>query len=298
MALGTVDRTPPPLFRQGPSALSKLLVFGAVSVLLMVVDARMQWAAPLRSAVSSALYPLQWLALQPVQGARGVAQYLGGLESAQQAAHQSRIELARLSQRASMVEHLTQENQQLRQLLGMQQRLAVRSQGAQVLHDSADPYTHKVVINQGQLQGVVAGSPVMDGNGVLGQVTRVHPMVSEVTLLIDEDQVIPVLNTRTGMRSLAYGRPDPANGNKRLELRFVPANADVQEGDILTTSGVDGVYPPGLQVARVQSVSRQGESGFARIECEPLAQMDNALHVLVVQPQAAAPSRSPQDARR
>jgi rod shape-determining protein MreC len=286
MALGTVDRTPPPFFRQGPSALSKLMVFSAMAILLMVVDARMQWATPLRAAISGALYPLQWLALQPVQGLQRVGQYLDGLDTAQRDAQAARTELARQSLRATQVEHLTQENRELRTLLGMRQRLAVSTQGAQVLHDSADPYTHKIVIDQGQVHGIAPGSPVMDGHGVLGQVTRVYPMVSEVSLLIDEDQVIPVLNTRTGLRSLAYGRPDTGQG--RLELRFVPANADVEVGDILTTSGVDGIYPAGLQVAKVSAVSRQGESGFARIECEPLARMDNAMHVLVLTPPTTA----------
>lgn len=288
MGLGTVDRTPPPFFRQGPSALSKLMVFSALAVLLMVVDVRMQWAAPIRSAISGALYPLQWLALQPVQGMQWVGRYFDSLQATQRDADAARLELARQSQRASMVEHLTLENTELRTLLGIQKRLSVATQGAQVLHDSADPYTHKVVIDQGQLQGIEAGSPVMDGHGVLGQVTRVYPMVSEVTLLIDEDQVIPVLNTRTGLRSLAYGRPDSGNGNARLELRFVPASADVEVGDILTTSGVDGVYPAGLQVAKVTAVSRQGEAGFAHIECTPMARMDNAMHVLVLKPQPSS----------
>ena len=144
----------------------------------------------------------------------------------------------------------------------------------------------RVVIDQGLTQGIEPGSPVLDESGVLGQVTRVHPFLSEVTLLVDRDQAIPVLNTRTGVRSVAYGDPTGQAGGS-LELRFTPASADVQEGDLLTTSGVDGVYPPGLPVAKVDRVERRVDSAFARIHGVPLAQTQGARHVLVLKPGAA-----------
>ncbi|MNV37192.1 Cell shape-determining protein MreC [compost metagenome] len=118
---------------------------------------------------------------------------------------------------------------------------------------------------------------------MLGQVTRVFPLVSEVTLLIDRDQAIPVLNVRTGVRGVAYG--DPVAGHAGgMELRFMPANADIREEDLLTTSGVDGLYPPGLPVARVVRVERSADSAFARIYCVPLAQVQGARHVVVLKP--------------
>lgn len=279
MPLGTVDRTPPPFFKQGPSALSKLLVLSAIAALLMVVDAKRQWAEPVRQVVATAIYPLQWLALQPLHAARWSSQYLGSLQAAQQEAAQARAELVRQAQRAAIVEHLSQENRELRALLGMQERLPTGAQGAQILYELPDPFSHKVVINLGQRDGVQPGSAVMDGYGVLGQVTRVYPATSEVTLLIDRQQAIPVINTRTGQRSLAYGMP-----GGRLELRFESVNTETEAGDVLTTSGIDGVYPPGLPVATVVHVSATGGSGFARIEAEPMARMDNTLHVLVVAP--------------
>lgn len=287
MPLGTVDRTPPPFFKQGPSALSKLMVLSAVAVLLMVVDVRMHWAAPVRSAVSVALYPLQWLALQPVRLAGLTGEHFSSLAAAQKDAQEARAELTRQAQRAALVEHLAQENRELRTLLSMGERLPVGARGAEVLYETADPYSHKVVINRGSVQGVLLGSAVMDGYGVLGQVTRVYPMASEVTLLIDRQQVIPVVNTRTGQRSLAYGLSQAGGG--QLELRFVRASTDTEAGDILTTSGIDGVYPPGLPVARVTEVSSRGQAGFARILCEPMAKMDHSLHVLVVDPQEKKP---------
>lgn len=154
-----------------------------------------------------------------------------------------------------------------------------------MIYDTADTYTRRVVIDRGHMGGVEPGSPVMDEVGVLGQVTRVFPLVSEVTLLVDREQAIPVLNVRTGVRGVAYGDPVAGHGGG-MELRFMPANADVREDDLLTTSGVDGLYPSGLPVARVVRVERRADSAFARIYCVPLAKVQGARHVVVLKPLA------------
>lgn len=295
MPLGTLDGTPPPFFRQGPSALSKLIFFSALALFLMVADARFEIAKPLRVAVATAIYPAQWLAMRPVVWAQGGAQYFESLRASQTSEEAAHRKLDLQSQRANQVEQLTLENSRLRQLLGLRDRVTTPSQAAQVLYDAADPYTRKVIIDRGLLDGVVAGSPVLDESGVLGQVTRVYPMVSEVTLVTDRDQAIPVLNTRTGARGVAFG--DPSLRSSALELRFMAANADVRAGDLLTTSGVDGVYPPGLPVARVEKVERRVDSAFARIACLPLALVSGVGHVMVLKPLTAqiAP-RPPVDA--
>jgi rod shape-determining protein MreC len=173
----------------------------------------------------------------------------------------------------------------VRQLLQLRERLVTSAQAAQVLYDGADPYTRKVIIDQGLVDGVSAGSPVLDESGVLGQVTRVYPSVSEVTLVTDRDQAIPVLNARTGARGVAFG--DSAGHAGALELRFMASNADVQAGDMLTTSGVDGVYPPGLPVARVEKVEQRADSAFARIYCTPIGLVAGARHVMVLKPLSA-----------
>ncbi len=282
MPLGTLDRSPPPFFKQGPSALSKLLFFSALSLFLMVADTRFRVTQPLRAALATALYPVQWLALQPVRAARSGSEYFSGLSQAQTDVERASQKLALQSLRAGQVEQLTQENQRLRQLLGLRERITTSVMAAEVLYDAADPYTRKVIIDKGMAQGVEVGSPVLDESGVLGQVTLVHPLVAEVTLLIDRDLAIPVLNARSGARSVAFG--DPGAGGTGLELRFMGSNSDVQEGDLLTTSGVDGVYPPGLPVARVSRVERRAESAFAKIYCTPAALVAGARHVMVVKP--------------
>ncbi|HRP20541.1 MAG TPA: rod shape-determining protein MreC [Alicycliphilus sp.] len=286
MPLGTLDRTAPTLFKHGPSPLSRLTLYSALALFLMVADARFHVAEPLRKAVATVLYPLQWLMLQPVELSGKGAQYFQSQQAAQQAADEAGRKMAQMSVRAGEADQLLRENAELRRLLALRERLDTPAQAAQVLYDTADPYTRRIMVDRGQLAGVEPGSPVVDAAGVLGQVTRVYPMLSEVTLLIDRDQAIPVLNLRTGARSVAYGDPLAGPGGG-MELRFTPANADVQEGDLLTTSGVDGLYPAGLPVARVLRVERRADSAFARIYCAPLAQVHGARHVMVLKPLAA-----------
>ena len=285
MALGTLDRSLPPFFNQGPSVFSKLIFFGALSLFLMVADARFNVTQPIRAAIATALYPVQWLALQPVHAVRSSSSYFTDLGQAQSESAQAREKLALQSLRAGQVELLMQENNRLRKLLDLKEQLATPVIAAEVVYDAPDPYTRKVIIDKGQAQHVALGSPVLDESGVLGQVTRVHPLVSEVTLVVDRDLAIPVLNVRTGARSVAYG--DPAVGGSGMELRFMGSNADVQEGDLLTTSGVDGVYPAGLPVARVSRIEHRAESAFSKIYCVPQALTNGARHVIVVQPVTA-----------
>jgi len=281
MPLGTLDRTPPPFFKQGPSALSKLIVFSALALFLMVADMRFGVANPLRTVISALIAPARWLALQPVHLAEGAGDYFQSLSSAQSEQASTRDKLARLALKANQVEELTQENLRLRQLLELRERFGTSAIAAEILFEAADPYTRKVILNKGLGSQIEPGSPVIDEDGVIGQVTRVHPLVSEVTLITDRDQSIPVLNVRTGGRSVAQGDPISHHPGS-LELRYMAANADVQVGDLLTTSGVDGVYPPGLPVATVAHVERRTDSAFARIYIEPKAGVSRGRHVIVL----------------
>jgi len=280
MPLGTLDRDPPPFFRQGPSALSKLAVCSALAFFLMVADSRFKVMQPLRVVLATVLYPAQWLALRPVLLYQGASQYFASLTAAQSAQQDVLRKHNLQSQRANQVEQLVLENTRLRKLLGLRERLQSPAMAAQVVYDAADPYSRKVIIDKGMADKVGLGSPVLDEAGVLGQVTRVYPLVSEVTLITDRDHAIPVLNTRTGARGVAFG--DVSLHADAMELRFMAANADVAAGDLLTTSGVDGVYPPGLPVARVEKVERRVDAVFARIYCVPLAMVSGAGHVMVL----------------
>ena len=281
MPLGTLDRTPPAFFKQGPSAVSKLLFFSAVSVLLMVADVRFGVTQPLRATLSVVLYPVQWLAMRPQAMAEYSVDYFEARDVAQAAEREARQQLLVQARRSGQVEQLTLENVQLRELLNLSKRLDTKGIAAEVLYDAADPFTRKLIIDKGMLNGIKPSSPVMDEHGILGQVTHVLPLVSEVTLVTDREHSIPVLNTRTGARGVAYGE---AGGAPLLELRFMATNADIEVGDMLSTSGVDGVYPAGVLVGKVTKVERRAETAFARILCEPVGHVQGARHVMVLDP--------------
>lgn len=287
MSLSSFERQAPPFFRQGPSALSQLLFYGALALFLMVADARWQLAGPVRQVVTAVLYPVQWVAAQPVDWLQQGMGYLASRHQVQQSADALRLQLAEATLRAHEAELLRLENAQLRELLDLRAQVKVPMQAAQVIYDTPDPYTRRVVVDQGATAGVERGAPVLDGAGVLGQVTQVYPFSSEVTLLTDREQSIPVLNVRTGVRGVAYGDPAmPTGQSAGMELRFMLASSDIEVGDLLSTSGVDGVYPPGLPVARVVQVDRRSDSSFVRIYCAPVARMDGARQVLLLKPSA------------
>ncbi len=282
MPLGTLDRTPPPFFRQGPSALTKLAVCSALAVFLMAADTRFHMTQPLRVALATALLPVQQALKVPVDVARGLGDYLRGLREAAAAEGAAREALAKQALRATQVERLTEENTRLRGLLELRPALNVKSISAQTLYEAADPYSRKLFIDRGATHGLALGAPVINEAGVLGQVTRLYPLTAIVTLLSDRDAAIPVLNTRTQQRGAAFGGVEGG-----MELRFVAGNADVQLGDAFTTSGVDGIYPPGLMVGKVSKVDRRADTGFARILIQPSAGLDGVRHLLVLEPMAA-----------
>jgi len=282
MPLGTLDRSPPPFFRQGLPARTKLVLFAALAIFLMAADGRLALIGPLRTVAASALMPVVEVLRIPVQAWHGGGDYLGGLQAALASEDAMRARLAAQAEHAARADQLAQENARLRALLELRPAITVKSQAAEVLYEAPDPFSHKFFLDRGSQTGVAAGSPVINEAGVLGQVTRVYPYSAEVTLLIDKDAAIPVVNTRTQHRSAAFGSGDGGT----LELRFVASNDDVQAGDVLTTSGGDGVYPPGLPVAKVAAVDRRADSAFARITLAPTALPDGVRHVLVLEPLA------------
>jgi rod shape-determining protein MreC len=250
----------------------------------------LKYTQPVRAAIATVLLPIQRVLLVPVELVEGGSDYAQGLTRAIAGERDARAKLVAQAERSARVEQLAAENARLRALLELRPALTVRSRTAEVLYEATDPYSRKLFIDRGSAAGVLPGSPVINDSGVLGQVTRVYPLSSEVTLLADKDAAIPVLNPRTQQRSAAFGAGD---GNV-MELRFMAGNADVQEGDLLLTSGVDGVYPPGLSVATVTKVDRKVDSGFARISLVANATPDGVRHVLVLDPVGAQMPPRPQ----
>lgn len=275
--MSVVGHTPPPFFKRGPAPLARLTFFAALSIVLLVADLRfhtLEWA---RLVLATIAWPVQRVAQMPVEGAEGAGQYFASLIQLQRdnAALRSRsLATANLLLRQ---EHLEQENRRLRALLDMKERQPAEGRVAEVLYAARDPFSRRVVIDKGLQAGIASGQAVIDDLGVIGQVTRVFPLMAEVTLLTDKDQAIPVQVQRNGLRAVAAGA-----GAGSIELRFLAANAEIQVGDILVTSGLDGLYLPGLPVARVAHIDRDNSYAFARIHCEPIAGVERHGHVLVL----------------
>ena len=287
-----MEYSPPPLFKQGASARVKVVFFSLIALVLLVVDSRLQSLAMVRQVVGTALYPLQIVALVPRNALVGVAGYFSTLSAVERENKQLRMQQAANAQTLQRGQQLFTENAHLRRLLGAAEQLPVKSLMSEILYDARDVFTRKIVLDRGAQNGVVIGQPVIDDTGVVGQITRVFPFTSEATLLTDKDQAIPVQVLRSGLRSVAYGRGQSGV----LDLKFMAANADIQKGDKLVTSGIDGVYPAGLAVASVTQVESKSNDAFARIVCQPTAGVDRnkQLLILLAEPKAA-PRPPPED---
>jgi rod shape-determining protein MreC len=282
-----MEYSPPPLFKQGASARAKVVIFALIAIGLLLADARLRSLGMIRQFVGTALYPLQVVALLPRDATYMVGDYFSSLSALQRENRALKQEQVANAQVLQQVQQLSAENAQLRKLLAANERVPVKSVLSEILYDARDAFTRKIVVDRGAKHGVVAGQPVIDDAGVVGQVTRVFPFTSEVTLLTDKDQAIPVQIVRSGLRSIAYGQGHSGS----LDLRFMPANSDIQNGDILVTSGIDGVYPAGLAVAKVVQVERKSSDAFARIVCQPIAGIDRNRQLLILLTELNFPTR-------
>jgi rod shape-determining protein MreC len=287
-----MEHTPPPFFKRGPAPLVRLFFFASLSLALLVLDARFRYADGLRSVLALAAYPLQRAATAPIDFLRTVGDYFSTQAQLFEDNATLRAKNLALSQAAQRYETAEAEAAQLRRLIGAAEKLEVKSTPAEILYAGRDPYSHKIFINLGERQGVKPGSPVADEAGVLGQVTKVHPLLSEVTLITDQDHVVPVQVVRNGLRAIAFG----GGPSGMLELRFTAGNAEIQNGDRLVTSGIDGIYPAGLPVATVVRIERDAEHSFARVICRPAAGVDRGRFVLVLSDETARPPR-PEEAQ-
>jgi rod shape-determining protein MreC len=275
------DHAPPPFFKRGPEPVARLTFYLALSLSLLVVDMRFHTLEALRHAVALVTDPLQRASQTPVQVLTNASDYFSTLQTLH--ADNERLRQANLSSAPELLrlQQLVVENEHLRKLLGVQARESAQAITASILYAHRDPFARRVVVDKGSQANVIAGQPVIDDAGVVGQITRVFPFSAEVTLITDKEQAVPVQIVRNGLRSVVFGL-----GNGQLELRFMAANADVQEGDELVTSGLDGIYLPGFPVAKVMHIERESAYSFARIVCEPIAGVENHGEVMILSSRA------------
>lgn len=281
---------PPPLFNQGVPARARLALFSLVASVLIIIDAQVKALDVIRNGVEILLYPVERVLLWPRDLAEDLGGYFVGSHALQEENARLREEAAAQSLRIQEATQLQLENDQLRQLAGLKQHLAVPGQVVRALYESRDPFSHRIVIDRGSLDGMRAGGPVLDERGVVGQVTRVFPNSSEVTLVTDKEQSLPVQIARNGLHAIAFGSPEPYS----LELRFLPANVEIEAGDAVVTSGLDGIYPAGLPVAVVTKVDRDVKDQFARVILKPVAGVSQSRLLLVLT--VAPPPPLPPDA--
>jgi rod shape-determining protein MreC len=277
-----MDYQPPPFFKRGPAPLALLSFYAALSIALLVVDARFHTLELLRQGLSMFTHPLQQVAHAPAAFFGDAGNHFSSVARLHE--ENAQIKRTQLESAATLLRttQLESENQRLRRLLGVKERQQASGQVTQILYAARDPFARRIVVDKGQQDSILAGQPVVDDAGIVGQVTRVFPFVSEVTLITDKDQAIPVQIVRNGLRSVVFGL-----GDGQLELRFMPANADVQNGDMLVTSGLDGIFLPGFPVAKVVHIERDTSYSFARIYCVPVAGVENFGEVMILEPRTA-----------
>lgn len=281
-----MEHTPPQFFHRGPAPIARLTFFALLSVFLMVLDARFRYAEPLRQVLAVAAYPLQQIAIAPFTALARAREFLASQADLREQNATLRTQKLRDAEDLLTLEALRAENESLRRLLAAKERLPGDAVFAEIVYAGRDPFSRKVIIDRGAQHGVQPGQPVVDASGVLGQVTRVQPLLAEVTLIIDKDHAIPVQVVRNGLRGVVFGSGDGAT----LELRHMASNAEVEAGDLLVTSGLDGMYPRGLPVARVARVERDAAYAFAKILGQPVAGTTQHLQVLVLSSAAPPPA--------
>jgi len=282
-----MEYSPPPFFKRGPSLLTRFTFFSILSVVLLVADARFNYLQVLRQSIAAVVYPLQRLSSVPGSLVVRIGEFFVTQSQLQRENEQLRRQELLNTGAMQVGKALESENQHLRQLLGLRERLPREFIAGEILYSHRDPFTRRVVVDKGFQHGVKAGQAVVDETGVVGQITRVFAWVSEVTLVTDKEQAVPIQSVRSGLRGVTFG----IGYDGTLELRFMPVNADIQNGDLLVTSGIDGTYPPGLPVAVVSNIERNAAYAFARITCTPTAGVTSFSQVLVVSTADQVPER-------
>jgi rod shape-determining protein MreC len=267
---------------------TRFVLYVLSCLLLLGLDARFSALNGVRGLLNSVLQPAQQLLALPWEWSQDVAAFLvtHGELKRDNARLREALDRLRITQQDRLT--LLAENQHLRELMALPRRRGVGLQMAEIIQTVPSPFERKVIIDLGRLAGIEAGSPVVDATGLVGQVTRSDPLTAEVTLLTDQDQAAPVQNLRNGLRLIVSG----TGSDRLLEVRFLDMHADIKPGDLLYTSGIDGVYPAGIPVARVEMTEPPSSTPFARAYCRPLGGVGRYRHVAVLKPLAkSAPAR-------
>jgi rod shape-determining protein MreC len=292
-----VIREPPPFFHRGPSPLARLTFFALLAIATMIADHRFGAMEAVRLSLSVLVHPLQKVAAAPSMAFARVADYFTSQDRLLRDNEELKAKLLEYAAAAQQSKLLQAEQEHFLSMTPARSRFATDGVLSEVLSYGRNPFVRKLVLDKGLAQGVKSGMPVIDGEGVVGQVTAVGTFTSEVTLLTEKDQSVPVMLTRNGLRAIAVG----SGKDGSIDVPFMPVSADIQNGDLFVTSGIDGTYPAGLVVARVTAVEKNAAYMFAKITARPAAGVDNHRFVRILtatRPAAPPPPDSQPGERR
>lgn len=283
----------PAFFVQGPKPFSRLMLFVTVSMVMMGVDARFDYLNQIRQGISTVLHPLEMLASAPDEWGRNIDRYF--------TSHNKLIQENFALKQQALIDHaalqrlatVDAENLHLRNLLKGDVPRIPNAVLGEVMHMGRDPFSNIITLNRGSRDQIRPGQAVVDEQGVVGQITRVYPYTSEVTLITDKKLSIPIQIERNQLRAIAFGE----GKRNTLDIPYLPTSVDIKVGDKLVTSGIDGVYPAGLAVAQVTHIKQSQDSPFAKIISRPIAGVNNHKHVLILALPESAPSVSVMETR-
>jgi rod shape-determining protein MreC len=266
------------LLLEGPSLGLRLAILGVLSLALMVADHRARYLEALRGAVTAAAYPVHRAVDAPFAAWKSLGGELTSRATLQAENVELQAENLALKLKLMRFESLEEENRRLRGAREGSSRVVQRSLVAEIMKVDLDPFRQRVLVNKGSSDGVYAGQAALDAKGIFGQVTRVGPVSAEIIMISDPEHAIPVAVNRTGVRTIAVGTGQP----DKLTLPYLPRNADLEEGDLIVSSGLGGVFPPGYPVARVVDVTRDPAQPLLQVAAQPLAALDRDPEVLLV----------------
>lgn len=271
-----INRESPAFFHRGPSPLARLTFFTLAAIALMIADHRFHALETVRLSLSAVAQPVQQVATMPGEAVARLGDYFASQQRLMRENQDLKAKVLEQSAAAQEARLLKAEQEHL--LAMTSSRYVENGAIAEVLYTARNPFTRKIVVDKGLTSSMKAGMPVIDGSGVVGQVTSVGTFSSEVTLVTEKDQSVPVMVVRSGLRAIAVG----SGKDGSIDIPFMPVSADVQNGDVFVTSGIDGTYPPGLVVAEVTSVQKNSAYVFAKISARPMAGVDNFRYVMVL----------------
>ncbi len=269
-----------PILGRGPSPGLRFFFFALVSIGLMWLDQRQGYLEAARRALSMATYPVQVAVNSPTAFWDWLHEVFATRERLQKENAQLSVRLRDADFRLMRLADLEQENLRLRGLRDATSRVAQRFVVAEILRVDLNPFRHRVIVNKGTRDGAFKGQPLLDATGIFGQITRAGTFSSEAILITDAEHAIPVQVNRNGLRTIAVGTGDL--DLRRLSLPFLPTNADIKVGDLLVSSGLGGVFPPGYPVATVTKVDKGSAQTLAAISAEPAARLDRDREVLLI----------------